>query len=109
MGYKVHLMETYDEDSVHLITHLKTTQAHISDIDPTEPMYTALTNKGLLPEEHSVDAGYVDRTLLVDFSIALIGPVGPDVSWQAKLPDGYNLSQFDIDREKQQITCSQGT
>ena len=71
-----------------------------------------LEHKALLPEEHIVDAGYVDGTLLVgsleDFGIELIGPVRPDVSWQAKAPDGYDISQFEIDWEKQQVTCPEG-
>jgi transposase len=111
-GYKVHLTETCDEDSVHLITHVETTQAHISDVAQTEPIHQALEHKALLPEEHIVDAGYVDGTLLVgsleDFGIELIGPVRPDVSWQAKAPDGYDISQFEIDWEKQQVTCPEG-
>ena len=41
-GYKVHLTETCDEDSVHLITHVETTQAHISDVAQTEPIHQAL-------------------------------------------------------------------
>lgn len=111
-GYKVHLTETCDEDSVHLITHVETTQAHISDTDQTQPIHEALASKALLPEEHIVDAGYVDGPLLVeslrDFGLELIGPVRPDVSWQAKALDGYDLSQFQIDWEKQQITCPAG-
>ncbi len=77
----------------------------------TKP-YEALSSKALLPEEHVVDAGYVDGTLLVeslqDFGIELIGPVRPDVSWQAKAADGYDLSQFQIDWEKQQVICPEG-
>ncbi|ESA37118.1 transposase [Leptolyngbya sp. Heron Island J] len=111
-GYKVHLTETCDENSIHLITHVETTQAHISDTDQTQPIHEALATKALLPQEHVVDAGYVDGTLLVDsredFGIELIGPVRPDVSWQAKAPNGYDLSQFQIDWEKQQITCPEG-
>ena len=91
-GYKVHLTETCDENSIHLITHVETTQAHISDTDQTQTIHEALASKALLPQEHVVDAGYVDGTLLVDsledFGIELIGPVRPDVSWQAKAPDG---------------------
>lgn len=91
-GYKVHLTETCDENSSHLITHVETTQAHISDTDQTRPIHEALASKALLPKKHVVDAGYVDGTLLVesleDFGIELIGPVRPDVSWQAKAPDG---------------------
>ena len=85
-GYTVHLTEVCDEDRDHLITHVETTQAHISDVAQTEPIHKALANKALLPEAHVVDAGYVDGTLLLeslqDFGIELIGPVRPDVSWQ---------------------------
>jgi transposase len=111
-GYKVHLTETCDENSIHLITHVETTQAHISDTDQTQPIHEALARKALLPEEHIVDAGYVDGTLLVeslkDFGLELLGPVRPNVSWQAKADDGYDLSQFQIDWEKQQVTCPEG-
>ena len=111
-GYKVHLTETCDENRLHLITHVETTPAHISDTDQTQPIHEALASKALLPEEHVVDAGYVDGTLLVeslqDFGIELIGPVRPDVSWQAKAADGYDLSQFQIDWKKQQVTCPAG-
>ena len=112
LGYKVHLTETCDEDSVHLITHVETTQAHITDNDQTQPIHEALARKALLPKEHAVDAGYVDGALLVDskqtFGIELIGPVRPDVSWQAKDPNGYDLSQFQIDWKAQKATCPQG-
>ena len=111
-GYKVHLTETCDENRLHLITHVETTPAHISDTDQTQPIHEALASKALLPEEHVVDAGYVDGTLLVeslqDFGIELIGPVRPDVSWQAKADDGYDLSQFQIDWKKQQVICPAG-
>ncbi|MEM1367456.1 MAG: transposase, partial [Cyanobacteria bacterium P01_H01_bin.15] len=111
-GYKVHLTETCDEQSLHLITHVETTQAHISDTDQTQRIHGALERKALLPEEHVVDAGYVDATLLVesrqDFGIELIGPVRPDVSWQSQAANGYELSQFQINWEQQQVTCPEG-
>ena len=111
-GYKVHLTETCDEHSLHLITHVETTQAHISDTDQTQAIHEALDCKALLPKEHVVDAGYVDGTLLVeslqDFGIELIGPVRPDVSWQSQAANGYDISQFHINWEKQQVTCPEG-
>ena len=71
-----------------------------------------MDGKALLPKEHVVDAGYVDGPLLVDslqeFGIELIGPVRPDVSWQTKAANGYDLSQFQIDWEKHQVTCPEG-
>ena len=58
-----------------------------------------------------MNAGYVDGPLLVDsledFGIRLTGPVRPDVSWQAKTPDAYDLKQFQINW-KQQVTCPEG-
>jgi transposase len=48
-GYKVHITETCDENEVHLITNVETTQAHISDVDQTEPIHKSLASKRLLP------------------------------------------------------------
>ena len=111
-GYKVHLTETCNKDSVHLITHVETTQGHLSDTDQTQLIHEALAGKALLPEEHVMDAGYLDGTLLVDslenFGIKLVGPVRPDVSWQAKAADGYDIKQFKINWKKQQVTCPAG-
>ena len=42
-GYKVHITETCDVDSVHLITNVETTHAHLSDVDQTEPIHEALS------------------------------------------------------------------
>lgn len=111
-GYKVHLTETCDEDMLHVITHVETTEAAVSDVTMTEPIHQALTDKEVAPDEHIVDAGYVDATLLVnspqDFHLNLIGPVRPDVSWQAKDEQAYDISQFSIDWEAQQATCPLG-
>ncbi|MEN8447581.1 MAG: IS1182 family transposase, partial [Cyanobacteria bacterium J06555_13] len=111
-GYKVHLTETCDKKSVHLITHVETTQGHLSDTDQAQPIHEALRRKALLPKEHIVDAGYVDGPLLVEsleiFGTKLVGPVRPDVSWQAKANNGYDLGHFKIIWKKQQIVCPEG-
>jgi transposase len=62
-GYKVHLTETCDRNEVHLITNVETTQAHFSDVDQTEPIHQSLEQKRLLPRDHIVDAGYVDKNM----------------------------------------------
>ncbi len=84
VGYKVHLTETCDEQQVHLITNVETTQAHLADVDQTEPIHQSLADKELLPEQHLVDAGYVDSELLVtsqsDYQVQLFGPVRPNSS-----------------------------
>ena len=87
-GYKVHLTETCDRNQVHLITHAITTQAQVSDVTQTALIHEALAAKDLLPSQHIVDAGYVDSNLIVTshkrYGIDLVGPVRPNVSWQAK-------------------------
>jgi transposase len=111
-GYKVHVTETCDDATLHVITHVETTEAAVTDVTMTEPIQQALNDKQVAPDEHIVDAGYVDATLLVqsprDFHLALIGPVPTDNSWQAKAEHAYDLSQFHIDWEAQQVTCPRG-
>ena len=62
-GYKAHLAETCDEDRPRLVVHVETTPAPVSDVAMTAPVHEALRAKGLLPEVHLVDAGYVDADL----------------------------------------------
>ncbi len=86
VGYKVHLTETCDAEAPHLITHVETTPAPVSDIDRTAPIHEALAARGLAPAVHFLDAGYVDAPLLLssqsEHGIELVGPVRPDASWQ---------------------------
>ena len=111
-GYKVHLTETCDEDQVHLITHVETTEATRPDVDQTAPTHAALAQKELLPKEHLLDAGYVDADLLLTspptYGVDLLGPVRPNASWQAKAGQGYDVSAFTIDWDAHQVTCPQG-
>jgi transposase len=111
-GYKVHLTETCEDDEVHLITNVETTLAVTADVAQTAPIHTALAAKGLLPGDHLLDAGYVDAELLVDsqseHGVRLIGPVRPDVSWQAKADEGFDIGQFAIDWEARRVTCPEG-
>jgi len=111
-GYKVHVTETCEPNTPHLITNIETTPAQISDVSLTAPIHDALAEKDLLPNEHIVDAGYMDATLLVtsqtDHQIQLTGPVRPDSSWQAQATKGYDISCFTIDWEAQKVTCPQG-
>jgi transposase len=111
-GYKVHLTETCEEDAPYLITHIETTEAAVTDVTMTAPIHQALAVRQLTPATHIVDAGYVDAQLLVqsthDFDIELLGPVRPDVSWQAQEAQTYDLRQFTIDWQGQRATCPQG-
>jgi transposase len=112
IGYKVHVTETCEPDQVHLITNVETTSAVTADVDQTAPIHAALAIKDLLPGDHLLDAGYVDVELLVgaqfEHGVRLVGPVRPDVSWQAEANQGFDISHFAVDWEAQQVTCPEG-
>ena len=56
----MHLTETCDEDSPHLLIHVETTAATTQDMEMTAEIHQALADKHLLPSVHVVDTGYVD-------------------------------------------------
>jgi transposase len=104
--------ETCEPDQVHLITNVETTPAVAADVDQTAPIQTALATKGLLPGDHLLDAGFVDVELLVgsqfEHGVRLVGPMRPDVSWQAQANQGFDLAHFTIDWEAKRVTCPAG-
>ncbi len=112
VGYKTQLSETSGKDDVHLITQVTTTPATESDMRALEKVHGTLAQKGLLPDEHLVDAGYVDAESLLsaqrDFGVTIYSPVRQKVSWQAKAGQGFDLASFQIDWEKQVVTCPNG-
>lgn len=110
-GYKVHLTETCDEDLPHLITQVETTAATMPDSALTETIQAALTDQDLLPHEHLLDAGYVDAALLVVSQaqgVDVVGPVPADTSWQARAGQGFDVSCFAIDWDRQTLVCPRG-
>jgi len=112
VGYKVHLTETCDEEEAHLITQVETTSAALPDVEVGEKVQQDLEERNLLPEQHLVDAGYVDAQWLVESKekrgVTVIGPVRQDIHWQARTEGGFDLSQFQIDWEQQKVTCPGG-
>jgi hypothetical protein len=85
-----------------------TTVAAANDVDTV----AALASADLLPDEHLVDAGYVsvDHVLAAraDHGIELVGPLPPDAGWQARQQQGFDLTRFHIDWDRQQVTCPNG-
>ncbi len=112
VGYKVHLTETCDDDTPHLITNVETTPATTNDVCMTDTIHVHLAARDLLPQEHLLDTGYMAADVLVtgqqQHQVDLVGPVLGDNSWQARQPDGLDVSCFAIDWDAQHVTCPAG-
>ncbi len=108
----MHLTESCDEDSPHIITHVETTVATTQDLTVVPSIHQALGEKKLLPQQHLVDQAYTSAQLLSgseqDYNIDLLGPVALNVGWQAKAGLGFDLSHFQIDWEQKAVYCPQG-
>ncbi|MER7844197.1 IS1182 family transposase [Kitasatospora sp. NPDC096077] len=111
-GYKVHLSETCEPDAPHLITHIHTTAAPVTDGAVLEDIHTALAERGLLPDEHLVDAGYVDAEQIHhahrDHRVTLVGPVGKNTNRRQAAGDVFDSTRFTIDRGQRQAVCPGG-
>jgi len=81
-GYKVHITESCDGDTPHLVTDVHTTPATTSDFEMIPPIQATLARQETLLQEHFVDAGYVTTSHLITsrtlHDVSLIGPVAPD-------------------------------
>jgi transposase len=111
-GYKVHITETCEEDAPHLITHVATTAATMTDEALTETIHADLQQTDLTPGQHLLDSGYITAPNLVSsqqqYGIEVIGPARVDVKWQANTEQGIDASQFAIDWEHKQAICPEG-
>lgn len=111
-GGKAHLTESCDPDRPHLLTHIETSMATEPDFQTLPKIHTALAQKGLLPAEHTLDAGYMTINNFVEshahHGVELVGPMRPDTSPQARAQNGYDLAHFVVDWQAQTVTCPQG-
>ena len=111
-GYKVHVTETCDPKTAHIITHVETRPAMEPDMSATAAIHKHLTSRGMPPSHHFVDSGYVDADLLLasqrDYGISLEGPVRGMLTRQSKAAQGYDLKNFRIDWENTKVKCPQG-
>lgn len=112
VGYKVFLTETCDPDQPRLITHVATTPACTADETMVKPIHADLEASTLLPAEHLMDAGFVRSEQVVDspeqYGVTILGPTARDSSWQAHTPGAFDKSQFQVDWERQVVTCPMG-
>lgn len=112
VGYKVHLTETCDPDTPHLLVQVLTTPAATADATMLTPIQDDLAQHGLLPSTQFVDAGYIDAAGLASsrtqFDIDLLGPTRGDSRWQAREQKLFDRSHFVIDWAARRVTCPAG-
>jgi transposase len=108
-GYKVHLTETCEADTPHLIVEVTPTAATMPDGEIIGDLHERLAAQQMLPAQHVVDMGYVDAEVLAEsqdrYQVDLFGPVMPDLSWQTREGVGFDHRQFAIDWQAHQVTC----
>ncbi len=108
----MHVSETCDEDLPRLITQVTPTIAPTPDRHALPEVHETLQERELLPEQHLVDAGYMDAEAMVaaqtTYQVDLVGPTAKDDRWQAREQKGYAFNNFSIDWEHEQARCPQG-
>lgn len=111
-GYKLHLTETCDSDSPHLITQVQTTPGTTADNVVVPLVQASLAQADRLPSEHLVDEGYTQASHLVSsrtqYGIQLLGPIAKDRSWQAREDAGFAPSCFTLDWDAKRALCPFG-
>src|SRR5499433_200954 len=111
-GDMVHVSETCEPTTPHLLTHVHTTPATVHEAQCTTPIQQALVDKGVPPHEHLVDAAYVSSEILVysrdEQGIILRGPTRPSQGWQTQVEGAYTLEQFAVAWDQQHVRCPQG-
>lgn len=108
----MHLTETCEEDTPHLMVNVETTPATTPDDPMVAVIHASLAQQDLLPAEHLVDKGYTDSHVLVDSrrddEVTMVGPVADDPSWPARAGQGFDQAQFLVDGDPQVVTCPVG-
>ena len=111
------MTESCDDDAPHLITHVETSPAPSPDTAATPVVHHKLKDKGLLPNKHLVDMGYIEIALEAetrrDYGVDLVGPMRRDYHRQAHEGQGFEVEHFVvehfvIDWENERATCPHG-
>jgi transposase len=112
VGYKVHLTETCDPATPHLIVNVETTPATTPDDNMLAVMHASLAARHRLPAEHLVDKGYTSAQVLLDsqrdYHVTIVGPVADDPRGQARAGEGFAKAHFQIDWDRQVVTGPAG-
>jgi transposase len=109
LGYKVHLTETCDEETPNIITNVQTERSTVNDNYTLPKIHEQLSRVELLPDKHLVDAGYIEASNLVDsrreYGIDLIGPAQNNGRWQQVQGNGFDISYFRVEWDREKVVC----
>jgi transposase len=112
LGYKVHLTETYGEETPNIITNVQTEEATVNDNYSLPEIHERLSKSELLPNKHLVDGGYIEASNLVEsrreYDIDLIGPAQSNGRWQQVQGNGFDISNFQVDWDREKVICPAG-
>lgn len=110
VGYKLQVTETVEdkEAEARFITDIDVSAANDGDSEMLDEIQERLIGRGLKPDEHFVDRGYVSGPNLAHSAGRGIELVGPALADTSPKPQGYKQGDFDIDFEACQATCPQG-
>lgn len=106
IGEKVHVSETAEPGEPTFLTDVSTASAASVDSAALPQIRARLEERGVLPAEQYVDAGYVSGEQLAQSQqagIELVGPPLPDTSRQA-----FKIAAFTIDRAARCAVCPAG-
>ena len=97
----MHVSETCEPTTPHLLTQVPTTTATVYEAQCTEPIHQALGAKDLAPQAHFVDGASISAPLLAtsrdDHGLTLRGPTRPIQGWHAQTDGAYDRSQFSVE------------
>jgi len=111
VGDKIQMTETEDEGYPHIITDIVGTSSNRTDYEELSAIQERLEQRGCLPSQQYVDAGYMSGPNLDGSQkkhIDLIGPLSTVRTPQDLLPDGITRARFQIDAEQKTVTCPKG-
>ena len=110
-GYKLHLTETATEDAPLLITDLDIVAAAVYDSQAVDAIQARLQARGLLPETHLADAGYVNGLTIqgsLGYGVDLLGPISADTYGTSRKEKVLPPEAFTVDVENKQASCPSG-
>ena len=111
VGYKVHFTEVCSPGAPHLITNVDTDAAYAPDAAHVARGQDELAKYNLLPKHQFVDGSYIGSQMVLEsrkkHGIELVGPVKQNCH-RAQVKNGYDLSAFKINWDRQFAICPQG-